>query len=276
MRKATPVVALMTASLALSGCGSGENPPPVVGTKNQALDAAKTLWMASEVPQVGAIIRLSFADEAHTLVARAAYDNIGVAELYKPVPGYTQSEATTLGNKASVNLGLSFLARGAPSVGADAHDIDKLTLSVTDEKVSQWKSVDDLQDFLRRFDGGKAQTHAIHELFAKIKDAADQERKTKAVTPYWVLTKVFTGKSVEYSATISTGANAQLSCGGRKAKCTISAVKLTGGLSLDEDKQHIIKSDDRPIFVVIKPLTENSKGNITIETDPLGPGVISD
>ena len=144
------------------------------------------------------------------------------------------------------------------------------------ERVIQWKSLDDLQAFLRKFDGKGAPNADIHNLYAEINKAGDEERKSGKLTPYWVVTKVFTGTSVSYSSSDGSSLTANATCGSDGKPCVVPATELTASLDRTKDKQNVLTSTGRPIFVVIKPLTTNKFGMIRIKSDHLGPQVISD
>lgn len=244
--------------------------------KGQPLDSAKSLWFASDVPQVGAIVRLSFADKKHKWVTSVTYLNATLSESYHPVSGATGDENLTLTNKASISLGAQYLASGGPSGAAKVGAARALNLKVRGERVLQWRSLDDLQNFVRQFDGRSAPSPEIHSLFAKINSAGEDERRTKSVTPYWIITKVFTGNSVVYSTHNSSGVTTDVSCGQPSIPCVIPALKLTANLDLSKDRQNVVSGSERPIFVVIKPLSTNTNGMIYINENTKGPGVIND
>ena len=266
------VVALLLAALVIAAIAGWYWPRD----DGQPLDSPKSLWFASDVPQVGAIVRLSYADRQHTLVNGATYLDATLSDRYRPVAGTTSDEKLLLSNKVSVSLGVDYLKKGGAAGAAKIGAGPTLDLKVSGERVLQWRSLDDLQSFFRQFDGKGAPTDAIHELYAQINQAGDEQRKTKAVTSYWVVTKVFTASSVEYSTEDSNGVSANASCGQAKSPCVIPAANLTASLDAGKDKQNVVSGADRPIFVVIKPISTNSRGMIYIDGTAEGPGVIHD
>ena len=242
----------------------------------QPLDSVKSLWISSDVPQVGAIVRLTFANKEHTLVKQTSYLDASLAALYHPTDGAVSNEDLTIKNKASASLGLKFLIKGNPGANATIDGAESITLKVSGERVVQWVSLMDLQNFLRKFDGHGAISPTVHDLYVAINQAGDDERKSGAVTPYWVITKVFTGKSVEYTTTSSGGITAGATCGGQAKPCVVPAVNFNTSLKMGNDKQDVVNGSDRPIFVVIKPVTTNRLQVVRIEDDVRAPAVISD
>ena len=81
---------------------------------------------------------------------------------------------------------------------------------------------------------------------------------------------------MSYSTQDRNGITADATCGSAETPCVIPSLKLTASLDLSKDKQNVVSGADRPIFVVIKPVSTNSKGMVYIEGGAKGPGVIND
>lgn len=95
------------------------------------------------------------------------------------------------------------------------------------------------------------------------------------MTPYWVITKVFTADSLEYSSSKAGGLKVSAGCGSATNPCIVPTSALTASIDLTSDKQGIFKGSNRPIFVVIKPVGVNSQGSIYIEENAKAPAVIA-
>jgi len=220
-------------------------------------------------------VRLNFADSAGRKVKSSSYYSQAIAALYSPTVVNVGDSDQTLSSKNGVKLGIGFIAKGAPSATVDFSNTKTLKLKLVQVQVAQPSDFMSFQEFIRSHDGKAGTPDNIKNLFAQINTAGDRQRKTGAMTPYWVITKVFTAEKLEYSSTSAGGLKGGAKCGSETVPCVVGAKAITADVDLTKDKQSILNGDHRPIFVVIKPVGVNSAGSLYIEEDAKAPEVLA-
>lgn len=266
MRKAS--IAVLSAILVF-GCKS--MPSIIEATQGTVpLDSDKTLWSVSDVPQVGSVVRITFASNQKREVLRSSLYSNSLAAGYLPVFADIGDAETDIKSSKGIKIGLNFLMRGS-DVNVNANSAAELKIKLSGIKVAQAESQMSFQEYLRSLDGaGRSSNPEAHRLMAQINSASRSQGRQE----YWVVTKVFTANeaqiSVERKSSISAGAN----CGSDEKPCIVPLVKIVPSYESNRDTQSLSRGANRPIFVKMMPIKVNSRGVIYLDEEIPGPAVI--